>query len=103
MPHMFGARPLGAVEIVDTPVSQWYARRARMAFVGVGVMSAMVGAGAAAALSAPVLLALLVGVLAGVVCGFVAAVLVRMWPGVRVLWWWSIEIAVGALIVFGPS
>ena len=28
---IFGSRPVGAVAIVDTPVSQWYVQRARVA------------------------------------------------------------------------
>jgi hypothetical protein len=40
------------------------------------------------------------GVLAGVVCGFVAAVLVRVWPVLRVLWWWTPEIGLITLLGF---
>jgi hypothetical protein len=52
---------------------------------------------------ASMLLAVVFGVLAGVVCGFVAAVLVRSWPVLRVLWWWSFEITLGAAVVLVPS
>jgi hypothetical protein len=99
---LFGGSPVGAVSIVERPVSQWYVQRARVAFAGVGVVSGLVAA-AVVAVFGPLLLAVVAGVLAGAVCGFVAAVLVRVWPVLRVLWWWSIEIIVGALLVLGPS
>ena len=36
-------------------------------------------------------------------CGLIAGVLVRAWPVLRVLWWWSFEITAAALVVVGPS
>jgi hypothetical protein len=100
--NLLGRQPVGAITIVDTPVSQWYVQRARVAFLVVGVVSGVVTA-AVSAVFAPMLLAVVLGVLAGVVCGFVAAVLVRSWPVLRVLWWWFFEIAVGAAVVALPS
>jgi hypothetical protein len=100
--NLFGRQPVGAITIVETPVSQWYVQRARVAFLVVGAVSGVVTA-AVVAVFAPLLLAVVLGVLAGAVCGFVAAVLVRSWPVLRVLWWWSLEITVAALLVLGPS
>ena len=57
---LLGASPVGAVAIVDAPVSQWYARRARLAFVGVGAVSGVVAA-AVGAVFAPLLLAVVLG------------------------------------------
>jgi hypothetical protein len=96
----FGERPVGAVAIVDAPVSQWYARRAGVAALVVGLTS---GALATAVLSVfcPLLLAVVLGVLAGVVCAFVTAVLVRVWPVLRALWWWSIEITTTTVVAGG--
>ena len=99
---LFGDRPVGAVTVVETPVSQWYAKKARIAFIGVGLVTGVVTAAVLAVFS-PLLLAVPLGVLAGVVCGFVVGVLVRAWPVLRVLWWWSLEIAVATLLVVGPS
>ncbi len=99
---LLGGGQVGAVTIVERPVSQWYVQRARVAFLVVGVLSGLVTAAAVAVFTSPLSAALL-GVLAGAVCGFVAAVLVRAWPVLRVLWWWSIEIAVAALVVWVPS
>ncbi len=99
---LFGSGPVGAVAIVETPVSQWYAQRARVVFLVVAVVSGLVTA-SVVAVFAPPLLAVVLGVLVGVVCGFVAAVLVRVWPALRALWWWSIEITAGVLVVLGPA
>jgi hypothetical protein len=100
--NLLARQPVGAITIVETPVSQWYVQRARVAFLAVGAVTALVVA-AVVAVFAPLLLAIPAGVLAGAVCGFVAAVLVRCWPVLRVLWWWSIEITAAAVIVLGPS
>jgi hypothetical protein len=100
--NLLGRQPVGAITIVERPVSQWYMQRARVAFLTVGAVTALVVA-AVVAVFAPLLLAIPAGVLAGAVLGFVAAVLVRAWPVLRVLWWWSIEIAAAGLVVLGPS
>ena len=99
---LFGGGPVGTVAIVDTPVSQWYVQRARVAFLVVGLLSGLVTAAVASVFMSPVV-AVLMGVLAGGVCGFVTAVVVRAWPVLRALWWWSIEITVVVLVVLVPS
>lgn len=99
---LFGGGPVGAITIVDAPVSQWYVQRARVAFVGVVVASGLMAA-AVVAVFAPWPLAVVAGVLAGLVCGLAAGVLLRIWPVLRVLWWWLGEIAAGALLVLSPS
>ncbi|MEU4241046.1 hypothetical protein [Actinoplanes sp. NPDC026619] len=72
-------------------MSQWYARRAGVTALVVGLVSdALVTA--VASVFCPLLLAVVLGALAGVVCALVAAVLVRVWPVLRTLWWWSFEI-----------
>ncbi|MEV8508103.1 hypothetical protein AB0368_25245 [Actinoplanes sp. NPDC051475] len=86
--------------LVERPMSQWYARRA-------GVTALVVGLACDALVTAvlsvfcPLLLAVVLGALAGVVCALVAAVLVRVWPVLRTLWWWSIEIATTVVVVGG--
>jgi hypothetical protein len=102
MRKLFGNGPVGTVAIVETPVSQWYVQRARVAFLVVGVVTGVVTV-AAVAVFAPIALAVVLGVLAGAVLGFIAAAFVRTWPVLRVLWWWSFEIGAGALIVLAPS
>src|SRR5690349_11515280 len=99
---MFGGRPVGAVAVVEAPVSISYARKARITFLTVAVSVGAVVAMVLAVFAHPVL-AVLIGILAGLVCGFVAAVLVRVWPVLRVLWWWSPEITLGTLVVLVPA
>jgi hypothetical protein len=100
--RLFGARPVGAVTLVEAPVSQWYARRARIAFMGVAGVTGVVAAGVLSVFTNP-LAAILLGIIAGTLCGFVAAAWIWAWPVLRVLWWWSTEIAVLLLVVFVPS
>ncbi len=102
MGKLFGARPVGAVTVVETPVSQWYARKARIAFMGVAGVAGVVAAGVLAVFTDP-LVAMVLGIIAGTLCGFVAAAWIWAWPVLRVLWWWSIEITVLLLVVFVPS
>jgi len=99
---LFGDRPVGAVTVIDAPVSLSYARKARITFLTVAAAVAASTAMVLAVFAHPVL-AVLLGIAAGLVCGFVAAALVRVWPVLRVLWWWSIEITVSALLVLGPA
>jgi hypothetical protein len=102
MGRLLNEHPIGAVAVVEAPVSISYARKARITFLTVAVSVAAVTAMVLAVFAHPVL-AVLIGIVAGLVCGFVAAVLVRVWPVLRVLWWWSPEITIGALVVLGPA
>jgi hypothetical protein len=95
---MFGDRPVGTVALVETPVSQSYARRARVAFFVVSIVGGLLAA-TAASLFRPVPVAVVLGVIAGVVVGFVVAVVVRVWPVLRALWWWTGEIAGASLLI----
>jgi hypothetical protein len=98
---LFGDRPVGAVTIVETPVSQWYARRARVTVVVVGLaVDALVTA--LLSVFCPLLLAIGLGAVAGIVLGLLAGVLVRIWPVLRVLCWWSIELFAALVVVGGP-
>ncbi|GAA1626663.1 hypothetical protein [Actinoplanes couchii] len=99
---VFKSAPVGTVALVETPVSQWYVRRARLAFIGVSLGCWAVVAAVASAF-VPVLYAVALGLVSGGVLGLLTAVMVRVWPVLRVLWWWSLEIAVAALVVAGVS
>jgi hypothetical protein len=91
--RLFGERPVGAVTLVETPVSRSYARKTRVAFI---VVSLAASSMAVAVLSLRMNLALSIvfGVLLGVCLGFAVAVVVRVWPFLRMLWHWSVEIGV---------
>lgn len=99
---LFGTARPGAVAVVDAPVSLAYARKARVAFVAVSVAVASAASAVLSVFAYPVL-AVLVGVVAGLVCGLVAGAVVRVWPVLRVLWWWSLEITLVALVVLVPA
>jgi hypothetical protein len=96
-----GGAPVGTIAIVEAPVSQWYARRARVTVVVVGLA---VDAVVTALLSVfcPLLLAVALGALAGIVLGLLAGALVRIWPVLRVLCWWSIELVAALVVIGGP-
>jgi hypothetical protein len=102
MGGLFGARPVGAVSLVEAPVSVSYARKARIAFLTTASVVGVLTAAVLAVFANP-LWAIALGIVIGGVCGFVVGVLVRIWPVLRVLWWWSPETAIGALVVLGPS
>jgi hypothetical protein len=95
---LFSGSPVGAVTLVETPVSQWYIKRARLAFICVSLGCwAAVSAVASAFLALWVAVAL--GLAVGVSLGLVSALVVRAWPVLRVLWWWSLEITAVAVVV----
>lgn len=98
--NLFSRQSVGAVAIVDPPVSQWYARRAQVAAAVVGLVSDAL-ATAVFSVFYPLLLAVGLGALAGVVLALVAVVLVRVWPVLRTLWWWSIEIVTTVVVAGG--
>jgi hypothetical protein len=89
----------GTVTVIEARVHRSWARNAKIAGVGVSLV-----AGALALMVAsrwmPPALSLPLGVLVGVVCGGVAWAVVRVWPIVRIGWWWAPELGVTA-IVFG--
>ncbi|GGL09707.1 hypothetical protein [Mangrovihabitans endophyticus] len=97
---LFAAAPVGAVAVVEPPVSQWYARRAGVAAVVAGLVADALLT-AALSVFCPLLLAVVLGALAGVLAAVVTAVLVRVWPVLRVLWWWSVEITVAVAVAGG--
>jgi hypothetical protein len=98
---LFGDRHTGTVAIVETPVSQWYARRARVTVAAVGLAVDVVVT-AVLSVFCPLLLAVLLGALTGMVLGVLSGLLVRIWPVLRVLCWWSIELAAALVVVGGP-
>jgi hypothetical protein len=99
---LFNSRPVGAITVVETPLSQWYARKALVSFLVVAVAVGVLTAAGAALFVHPALAALL-GLFTGVVCGLAVAALVRAWPVLRALWWWSVEITVLTAAVLTPA
>jgi uncharacterized membrane protein (Fun14 family) len=88
------------VTLVETPVSQWYARRAGVAALVVGLVSDVLVT-AVLSVFCSLLLAVALGAVAGLVLGFATGVLVRVWPVLRSLWWWSFEITTSGVVTGG--
>jgi hypothetical protein len=100
MARIFGDRPAGAVAIVEEAVSRSYARKARLSFfVVTAAVATVTSLGLASTMHFAA--AAVVGVLSGLVCGLAVAVLVFVWPVLRVLWHWAFE-AAAALAVLVP-
>jgi hypothetical protein len=86
------------VSLVDAPLSRSFALKARVAFFVAAFLGAVVSALALSAVLA-VPAAVVLGVLLGGFFGLVVALVVRAWPVLRVLWWWSFEAALLAVLL----
>jgi hypothetical protein len=87
----FGDRPVGAVTLVETPVSRSYALKARVVFFVVAVVTAVLTAAVLLPWLHP-LVAVALALVTGFVVGLAVGLVVRAWPVLRVLWWWSLEL-----------
>ena len=97
----FGRKPtVGTVTVIEARVHRSSARNAKLAFfltlVVVGLLTATVTAE-----QVHPILALLLGIVAGLLCGAAAWALVRVWPVIRLLWWWTPEILLALAVVYG--
>jgi hypothetical protein len=99
---LFGGRPVGTIALVDAPVSRTYAQKARISLFAGGAVGTAVAAMALSASGVSLWAAVPLGFVIGGVVGLSLALLVTAWPVLRVLWWWSVEIAVG-VVVLGPA
>ncbi|TDC82512.1 hypothetical protein E1193_11695 [Micromonospora sp. KC606] len=86
--------------VIEAKVHRSSARNARLAFILTAVIAGLLAAVVAASSIHPIL-ALFVGALIGVPLGGLAWVLVRIWPVLRVLWWWTPEIGITTLVGAG--
>ncbi|MEU7612316.1 hypothetical protein [Micromonospora sp. NPDC049204] len=93
----FGGRS-GTVTVIEAKVHRSSARNARLAFVLTAVIVGLLSAVVTASSIHPIL-AVFVGALIGVPIGGLAWVLVRIWPVIRLLWWWSTEIVLSVLLL----
>jgi hypothetical protein len=90
----------GTVTVIDQRVTRDYTRRAFVSFFVVGAIVALLSATVASHYMHPILGGLL-GVVIGAVVGFTVAVIVFVWPVLRVFWWWTTEIILGVAVVYG--
>ncbi|MDM4783042.1 MULTISPECIES: hypothetical protein [unclassified Micromonospora] len=77
--------------VIEAKVHRSSARNARLAFILTAVIVGLLSAVVAASYIHPIL-AVFVGTLIGVPLGGLAWLLVRVWPVLRLLWWWTPEI-----------
>ncbi|MGA4732171.1 hypothetical protein ACPB67_32600 [Micromonospora taraxaci] len=97
-PRRFAGRSTGTVTVIEAKVHRSSARNARMAFILTAVIVGLLSAVVAASSIHPIL-AVFVGALIGVPIGGLVWVLVRIWPVIRLLWWWTPETILGVLLL----
>ncbi|NES13270.1 MULTISPECIES: hypothetical protein [Micromonospora] len=86
--------------VIEARVHRSSARNARVAFILTAVVVGVLAAVVAASYWHPIV-ALIVGALVGVPCGAAAWLLVRIWPVLRLLWWWITEVLLAVLLLTG--
>ncbi|WP_328532975.1 hypothetical protein OG836_22525 [Micromonospora zamorensis] len=97
-PRRFAGRSTGTVTVIEAKVHRSSARNARMAFILTAVIVGLLAAVVAASSIHPIL-AVFVGALIGVPTGGLVWVLVRIWPVIRLLWWWTPETILAVLLL----
>ncbi|MEU7970810.1 hypothetical protein AB0B48_02055 [Micromonospora sp. NPDC049089] len=97
-PRRFAGRSTGTVTVIEAKVHRSSARNARMAFILTAVIVGLLSAVVAASSIHPIL-AVFVGALIGVPTGGLVWLLVRIWPVIRLLWWWTPETLLGILLL----
>ncbi|MFI7333253.1 hypothetical protein [Micromonospora aurantiaca (nom. illeg.)] len=93
----FGRKANGTITVIEAKVHRSSARNARLAFILTAVIVGLLSAVVAASSIHPIL-AVFVGALIGVPLGGLAWLLVRIWPVLRLLWWWTPEIGITTLL-----
>ncbi len=95
----FGRRS-GTVTVIEQKVHRSSERNARFAFIITMVIVGVLALTVASDHMHPVLAGLLAAPIAAVT-GALVWVLVRIWPVLRLLWWWSLEITAGIGLTYG--
>ncbi|RLP93608.1 hypothetical protein [Micromonospora sp. CV4] len=84
--------------VIEAKVHRSSARNAKMAFILTAVIVGLLSAVVAASYWHPIV-SLFIGALIGVPTGGLVWVLVRIWPVIRLLWWWSLETLLAVLLL----
>ena len=93
-------RKSGTVTVIEQRVMRSSARNARMAFIITALVVGVLAMTVASDYMHPILAGLLAVPIA-FVTGLVVWTLVRIWPVLRLLWWWTPEIGAGMGLVYG--
>jgi hypothetical protein len=86
--------------VIETQVHRSFARNAKLAFYLTALVVALPLMTVLADRMHPIIAAI-VAVVVGTLLGALAWALVRMWPILRLLWWWSPEITLALVAVYG--
>ncbi|MGC4856957.1 hypothetical protein ACLQ24_27190, partial [Micromonospora sp. DT4] len=97
-PRRFAGRSTGTVTVIEAKVHRSSARNAKMAFILTAVIVGLLSAVVAASYIHPIL-AVFVGAFIGAPMGAAVWLLVRIWPVIRLLWWWTPETILGVLLL----
>ncbi|MBQ0902660.1 hypothetical protein [Micromonospora sp. U21] len=84
--------------VIEAKVHRSSARNARLAFILTAVIIGLLAAVVAASSVHPIL-GLFIGAAIGTPCGALAWLLVRIWPVLRLLWWWTPEIVLTVAVL----
>jgi hypothetical protein len=95
----FGRRS-GTVTVIEQRVHRSSERNARFAFIITVVIVGLLALTVASDHMHPILAALVAAPIAAVT-GALVWLLVRIWPVLRILWWWSLEITLGLGLTYG--
>jgi hypothetical protein len=95
----FGGKS-ATVPVIELKVQRSSARNARLAFIITVVVVGLAAMAVASDYMHPILAALLAVPIAAV-AGVLVWLLVRVWPVLRLLWWWSFEITAGIGLTYG--
>jgi hypothetical protein len=95
----FGRRS-GTVTVIEQKVLRSSARNARMAFIITALIVGILAMTVASDHMHPILAGLLAAPIA-FVTGLVVWTVVRIWPVLRLLWWWLPEISAAMALVYG--
>jgi hypothetical protein len=95
----FGRRS-GTVTVIEQKVLRSSARNARMAFIITALIVGILAMTVASDHMHPILAGLLATPIA-FVAGALVWLLVRVWPVLRLLWWWTPEISAGMALTYG--
>jgi hypothetical protein len=90
----------GTVTVIEARVHRSSARNARVAFILTAAATAALSMVVASQWMQPIL-SLLLGIAVGLVCGVIVWAAVRVWPVVRLIWWWTGELLLAAIVIDG--
>jgi hypothetical protein len=93
-------RGSGTVTVIEEPVRRNAVRTAKIAFWVTWLIVGLLAALVTSSMWHPVIAAF-AGAAIGAVLGLLVAVFIVIWPVLRALWWWSIEITVASVVVTG--